>query len=116
MADRLKEIDERWKKATEGPHAALYVPSGMPTECCKYGIVGPDGLETARVWKQTDVEFYAHSREDIPWLLEQLAAAQRAERDAVTALRLCLPFVERAKSNAERGSYDAWEALCKVCE
>lgn len=71
---RLEEIRARAEKATPGPWTPLWVPSGMPTECCKFGAVGPDGLETVRIWNQPDVEFVAAARTDIPYLLDLHAA------------------------------------------
>ena len=48
---------------TPGPWEARYVPSGMPTDCVEFGTIGPDGLETARVWRREDVSLIAAAPE-----------------------------------------------------
>jgi hypothetical protein len=69
--ERLKQMRERLEKATPGPHTPLWVPSGMPTACCHFGIVRPDGIEVVRLWERSDVEFYAHARLDMDRLLDE---------------------------------------------
>lgn len=52
-------------QATPAPWEGRYVPSGMPTGCVKFGVIGPDGLEIARVWRQEDVPVIAAAREAV---------------------------------------------------
>lgn len=102
MTTRLQEIQERCEKATKGPWRAgrwggqCHIPEHVnakrhpgPPEC-KYdpifyeggpqitadvnvSVVGTtyDELEIA----DADVDFIVHARQDVPWLLQQLADA-----------------------------------------
>jgi hypothetical protein len=75
--DRVAAIRARAEAATRGPWwtegvPAVYakIPKGRPNgegiiDCVYYGRKVPEA--------QANAEFIAHAREDIPWLLEQLA-------------------------------------------
>lgn len=82
---RLDEIREREKKATKGPWKAdgkivrpiseeikRRAPIAM-TDCSH-------GIGQAGVSDENNADFIAHSREDIPYLLERLEAAEEALR------------------------------------
>jgi hypothetical protein len=66
-------IATRVNEATPGPWGYLR-PSGV--------ICGPDGSDVADCLHDPDALFIAHARDDVPWLLHQLAAEQHA-RDAL---------------------------------
>ena len=110
---RVAEIRERAEKATEGPwdHTGQHVWCAEGTqECCGRGMpLTDDGIEVTGYvccgqpevnWQQvqvaesgeTDADFIAHAREDIPWLLSQLTAtlaraeAAEKERDGLRAI------------------------------
>jgi hypothetical protein len=68
MTDRLKEIEEREQKATTGPwHGQNWVVR----------------MDTAQGLTQymKNNDFIAHSREDIPYLLERLRDAENKMRE-----------------------------------
>lgn len=70
MDDRLREIEERLAKASPAPWRTydningtiLMVPPGSDAN---WGFV-------PKPQQHADMEFCAHSREDIPWLIQQL--------------------------------------------
>ncbi|MFE3657220.1 hypothetical protein [Streptomyces sp. NPDC059165] len=71
MADRLAEIAAREAAATEGPW----------TVCDNYSdVLGPDGDQLASYWNPTaedsNGEFIAHARADVPWLLAEVRRLQ----------------------------------------
>lgn len=71
LETKLKEIEERCEKATPGPWTWVESPFGDP-----YGdIEGPNPKRKTRVgfvniWERKNLEFAAHSRQDIPLLLK----------------------------------------------
>jgi len=70
------------KPETPGPYEARIVPSGMPTDCCKYGVISlTTGLEVCRVWKEQDARA----------ITDALTSAQEVQRGAL----------ERAANEAE---------------
>lgn len=72
---RLDEIKERCEKAPKGPWRPQY-----EDEC--YWVDNLSGREIADFTQclnpQNTYEFVAHSRTDIPWLLEQIAIRDKA--------------------------------------
>lgn len=83
-AERLAEIAQRAEKATEGPWIAFIksqvVAVGVPLleqhACDK--IVHWTGFDASGVpiqEQQRNAKFIAHAREDVPWLLSELEAA-----------------------------------------
>ena len=92
LAQKLAELRAKAEAATPGRHEARYLPGGMPTDCCKFGVVsGATGKETARVWAREDVEFYAAANPaTVLALLAVVEAAQEGER------------------RLERAAYDLW--------
>lgn len=82
---------------TPGPWAARYVPSGMPTGCVEYGVIGPSGLEIARVWRREDVIAIAA----FPKLLAALKALVHDECPIVTHHRPECLFCAALKAIAE---------------
>ncbi|GGU52138.1 hypothetical protein [Streptomyces lavendofoliae] len=88
MADRIAEIQARAEAATKGP---WFVERHQPTLTRR--VVSDDHALDADLGylgnsNQFDAEFIAHAREDIPFLLDELARVQAAadellaERDA----------------------------------
>lgn len=87
---RLAEIAERASKATQGPWTRL------KTQAIAYGKVLDNRIGYSRIAKgggevirdtsdmnRFDVQFIAHSRADVPWLLEEIERLQaKWERDA----------------------------------
>lgn len=81
----LDAIRARCEAASKGPCIPSYVPSAMPVDCVKYGVVSlSKGLETARCWTVEDTIFYAAAHEDIPALLAHIDTLTR-ERDEASA-------------------------------
>jgi hypothetical protein len=101
MSDRLKEIAERAEKATPGPWEAWadgsqfvntrYLPTARSVACSRIRELtrpwNPHALiafgfsceeyEVAR-FLTADAEFIAHARQDVPFLLNEVARLQRA--------------------------------------
>lgn len=73
---RIAEIRERAEKATPGPWNHSYYNSVSSA----YNNIGDMNTEG-------NAEFIAHSREDIEWLLSQLAASQSKMTDKQTGYR-----------------------------
>ena len=87
--NRLNEIEARANAATEGPWewegeakaewelgANSLVPSRRPDDPVLYGYgYDASGIE---VKTPADAEFIAHSRTDVPWLLEQVERRDKA--------------------------------------
>ena len=81
----LTEIEERAKKATEGPwewsdrevesNGYVYIPQGS--------TLGDTLIQLGDNYEgyQSDCDFIAHSREDIPYLLSLLRSAEEALQD-----------------------------------
>ena len=79
---------ERLEKATApGPFEARYVPSGMPVQCVKFGLIdlGQGGIEVSRHWTREDVEYSEALRNAAP----QLLAIARAAKEAVELQQGC---------------------------
>lgn len=108
LAKRIAEITSRVRFATHGPwrRGSSFGQANSDDARC---VIAPEGTfgEESRVvahemshdeqWK-ADMGFIAHAREDIPWLLEQLANADAAA-------------TERAAEIAENPYGDEVEAL-----
>ena len=63
--ERLKEIEARANAATPETIPYLSPPGGAPAGVCDYAVVSTrNGMETARVWNETDARFYGHARAD----------------------------------------------------
>jgi hypothetical protein len=100
---RLDEIREREAKATKGPWNIEPCRDGR----CSQRIESADvqsmdnGCKVASLfitaWKQgardarPNADFIAHSREDIPYLLERLTEAERALKGCVDPDHACAP-------------------------
>lgn len=89
---RIDGIRERCEKATPGSWKVEKYYHDEP--CEKYikaaAIIANDGENTCTVtrndWSnpvEADLNFIAHAREDIPYLLTRLAESQRRERAAI---------------------------------
>lgn len=65
---------------TPAPWEPRYVLHGMPTDCVQFGIIGPDGLEVARVWRREDLPVITAA----PKLLAALKAVVPGECPIVT--------------------------------
>ncbi len=123
MQKRIDEIRARESAATLGPwifkpggfiETAKNVPLGKaypPTQFIPYGdgykcVAGRDGSE------MPNADFIAHAREDIPYLLDALAATmKRAEalERAVKEYAPCLTCVRETPGNAETcGNCEYW--------
>jgi hypothetical protein len=78
VADRITEITARVGAASKGP---WYVEAHQPTLTRR--VVSDDHMLDADLGylgnsNQADAEFIAHAREDIPFLLDELARVQEA--------------------------------------
>jgi hypothetical protein len=67
---RLNEIEARCEKATKGPWRIKSCP--CPNPQCQYQWPGPAAGIQGSGYLPNDAEFISHSREDIPWLIEQV--------------------------------------------
>jgi len=82
MTDRIQEIRARCDTATPGPwETALDVGKKYYIAPPSYGIRDFCYL-SGGFDREQDASFIAHAREDIPYLLSQLAASQRRAQDA----------------------------------
>jgi hypothetical protein len=81
----LDELERLEKAVAPGPFEARYVPSGMPVQCVKFGLIdlGQGGIEVSRHWTREDVEYSEALRNAAP----QLLAIARAARELVRAWR-----------------------------
>ena len=88
---REAQIRERCEKATKGPWMSGKPLPGIPRfivgECCGTFIYPLTNEPCHGTAASDDADFIAHAREDIPWLLDQLASA-RAEGAAEASKRL----------------------------
>jgi hypothetical protein len=109
QAKRLEEIKQRCEKSTPEPwnvrtHPELpsfveWRPAGR-----SHGIEILQQDDTNYQTRDEDVEFVAHARQDIPWLLEQVAA----ERARNLELRQAFSHIHKAK-------YDDQNRLLREC-
>jgi hypothetical protein len=126
MSDRIQEIQARCEAATPGPwkrtgSKSQFVDS-KPNE-----IYGTRSI-VAEVWNGIDAnaDFITNAREDLPWLLAQLAAAQAERDDAQRNLREKVCIVERQRERIEElekelttsqcGERAAVRDLCECCK
>ena len=80
MTEREAKIRERCEKATQGPWQ-VWDKHPFP------GVGVLDGTGKPMVFQRhEDLHFVVHAREDIPWLLDQLASA-RAEGEKLAQLQ-----------------------------
>lgn len=110
--DRLSEIRARCEAATTGPWK--YQDNGFDG-----GIYGADHLmvvggepHEGRIEDGPDAQFIAHSREDIPYLLEEIERIESGWKGALELAnnngRIVMEQQARAeKAEAERGTYKA---------
>lgn len=70
---RISEIAEREKKATNSPHLSVYEHGG--------GRMFSGNDLIADFYDEENREFYYHSRGDIPFLLAELAATEKRVRE-----------------------------------
>lgn len=109
MDERLAEIEARVNAATDGPwrvrgrderHGPPHVVAGTPSAL--RATVADYKTNVADYTFQTDAEFIAHAREDIPWLLAQLASVREALADAEIAIAAAHRIVCDAAALAAR--------------
>lgn len=95
MQNKLKEIQDRANKATIGPwvymgetkpYEGMVLSSGNIDRIC--GTVGLDD-------RPNDMEFIAHSREDIPYLLAALKDEEKESKEYRKALFSCIKVIEK---------------------
>lgn len=98
---RLKEIEERAKAATEGPWRYEF-NSGLTSEGVRYTdrehVWGPRiGINVAPNgdWFTHDLVFIASARQDLPWLISELRKADAKIEVAKKALRESLDWHRR---------------------
>jgi len=84
--DRLAEIQQRADAATKGFWIWRHFGDD-PGEPCRIVMYPADGstfhVVADEIWQPADAEFIAHAREDIPFLLAELARYQAAVQAAV---------------------------------
>ena len=92
---RLREIQERVEKATPGPWIynsfnSIEAGEKIVAEILDHpqddGPFKPEQTEERSAWYQEstrNADFIAESREDVPWLLEQIAALTREKAESV---------------------------------
>ena len=99
---RIAEIKQRVAEAAPGPWRIYeefdgYASGSEPPFCIARGMQGADGKglnkgDDTECFNCADAEFMAHAREDVPFLLAQLAAEREmrekaeAERDKALAI------------------------------
>ncbi len=82
--NRIAEIKARCERATPGPWAWYEIAREIFTENGVPVVAGTEGNGVAA--NDDDFEFIIHAREDIPFLLAQLAERQRREKAAVECI------------------------------
>ena len=105
---RIAEIKKRVTEAAPGPWRIYeefdaYDSGSEPPFCIARGMQGADGKglnkgEDIECFDRVDAEFMAHAREDVPFLLAQLAAEREKREKAeaeVKRLRVLLSVVFR---------------------
>jgi hypothetical protein len=109
MSDRLQEIKNRAEKATPGP----WEPQ-EPWGTCGNSWGRVKGPKSTRQYygsmcfdKMDDVEFIAHSRDDVPYLLSKVEAAEKLAQAAEKLLATTTP---QDCTHGEEASY------CLSCE
>ena len=105
MTERLDQIRQRAAQATPGPwrctsYEVMSEATGVHVIC-----FGHDRDDYGRV-DEPDAEFIAHAREDIPYLLQELATLS----DRIAALEGAL---QRQTERACRFNCDAEDSACK---
>jgi len=78
--DRLEEIKERCDAATPGPWGCGY---GYDHGTRIYLTVGNDNKDVCKDCMMGDAVFISNSREDVPYLLSRLEAAEKRAEAAV---------------------------------
>jgi hypothetical protein len=113
VEQRMREIREREKAATKGPWWEMDGEfEGFPgswevyRESDNNSVLGTADGPTA--------EFIAASRDDVPWLLDQLAAARAAEERANTMAKL-LEECSHLLSDHHSSEHMQFEGDCPVC-
>lgn len=114
MTDRIAEIKARCEAATPGPWETAnksvrvagsqqeaswgkYAPNGYDGGICN--CLGGNSYRATKnspvnVQARANADFIAHSREDLPWALD-IIAAQQAEIDRLTEAQRWIPVTER---------------------
>lgn len=95
--DRLAQIQERCQKATPGPwYAIKTTKAGKTFEYSNYPFEIPDDLLSP------DQGFVNHAREDIPWLLHELALARDLASQRGIMLDEATAKLAEARKDSER--------------
>ena len=90
-SDRIQEIRARCDAATRGTwKARIYAQATRRNHVIAFRT----GEIVAQSSADCNANFIANAREDIPWLLDQLAASQRRERAAVHDLHFVMAAVD----------------------
>lgn len=124
MTDRIQEIQARCEAATPGPWEADETGYDVITKAFSHkdkrtGGYGSEGnficdLNDGEYHEYADkteqvanAEFIAHAREDMPWLLAQLAELREKTRDMGTACHGCRLQKERNELRKENANLTA---------
>ncbi len=116
--DRIAEIRARLDAATEGPwiHEPSEVLHGTEDVRLHYvsdqAAIADDDPPMCSFYSRADAEFVAHAREDVPFLLSELEAAQ-ARLDKVRALHQRCDDGEQGYR--PDGGYGTVAPCCETC-
>ena len=104
--NRLNEIEARANAATEGP----WFPNRYSDDWEVCGELDDNGNPAlvASEAVETDAEFIAHARTDVPWLLEQVKLRDKALEAVLEMHELAQP-ITAAFGTQEGGDY------CRTC-
>jgi len=116
---RLSEIKTRLEKTTPGgwhhsdAHGSCVVTENRTVMICDLDPEG--GYRTYTKWsgRWSDADFIAHARQDIPWLIEQLAEAMERVQRADDCCRQVLELQAKIEL-LEKDSPIPTEDLCRT--
>jgi hypothetical protein len=115
--ERATLIATRADAATSGPWGYLRASGAIwATDGGGRLALAADGVEVAQCLHDPDAEFIAHAREDVPWLLGQLAAEQHALAALERRLAVLVAGVGRANEALDRLPWEGDGLLHLVAE
>lgn len=96
--NRLDEIKARVDEATLGPW------ENADPQCIRHAEpnIYAGSEEIADVYAVTDSEFIAHARQDVPWLLDEIARLKQVLKDQRELWELAKPTLDLADARAHK--------------
>jgi len=101
---RIEEIKKRVEAASPEPWAATLVFPGTATDPAPHGLLhGPRRVQVDRTYQFCvgNADFIANARQDIPWLLDELAKARRVNEAGEKAISACRNLITATTTPVE---------------